>query len=61
MKNSKVQRKIAILIPAHNEAMVLSKTLETMLKVVTKKDLYIVNDGSSDKTAQLAKRYTKFE
>lgn len=59
MNRKTVQKQIAILIPAHNEEMVLAKTLDCALKVIKKQDLYIVNDGSKDKTAGIAKSYTK--
>lgn len=59
MNKRTAKRSIAILIPAHNEEVVLSQTLKSALKVVCKRDLYIVNDGSTDKTLQIAKSFTK--
>ncbi len=58
MNKKTVQRSIAILVPARNEEVVLSQTLESILKLVRKSDLYIVNDGSTDKTLKIAKRFT---
>lgn len=56
MKN---KTKVAVLIPAHNEEKVIKKTLDAVLKMVDNSNLYIVDDGSSDKTFQIAKKYTK--
>lgn len=51
-------RKLAILIPAYNEAEVIGNTLASFLKIIKKEDIYVVNDGSKDKTALVAKKYT---
>lgn len=59
MKKRTAQRLVAVLIPAHNEEVVLSRTIESVLKIVPKQDIYIVNDGSSDETLKIAKRFTK--
>lgn len=53
------QKQIAILVPAHNEEVVLSQTLKSALSVVNNADLYVVDDGSSDNTFQIAKKLTK--
>jgi len=59
MNNGKTQKDLAILVPAHNEELVLPQTLFSALKLIKSKDLYVVDDGSSDKTAQIAKKFTK--
>jgi len=51
-------RKIAVLIPAHNEEKVIGKTLGSLLKFVTPQDLYVVSDGSNDSTEEIARKYT---
>ncbi|HSX18687.1 MAG TPA: glycosyltransferase family 2 protein [Candidatus Saccharimonadales bacterium] len=48
------KRNIAILIPAHNEAKVIQKTIDAALLVVSKKDVYVVDDGSTDNTPNIA-------
>ncbi|MBI2601278.1 glycosyltransferase family 2 protein [Candidatus Daviesbacteria bacterium] len=58
MNRKTTLKQIAILVPAHNEEVVLSRTLESALKLVAKRDLYVVNDGSTDKTASIARRFT---
>lgn len=50
--------KVALLIPANNEEKVIKKTLEAVLSLVPKRDLYVVDDGSIDKTGLVAKKYT---
>lgn len=52
------QKQIAVLVPAHNEEVLLSQTLKSALGVVKKADLYVVDDGSSDKTSKIAKKFT---
>lgn len=50
---------VAALIPAYNEQSVIANTLEAVLKLVPAKDIYVVDDGSRDKTATIARNYTK--
>jgi poly-beta-1,6-N-acetyl-D-glucosamine synthase len=52
------KKKVAILIPAHNEQTVIAPTILSALKIVSKEDIYVVSDGSTDQTGQIAKRYT---
>jgi len=48
--------KLALLIPAHNEEVVIQATIRRAIKTgQTKRDIYVVSDGSSDKTVKLAK------
>jgi cellulose synthase/poly-beta-1,6-N-acetylglucosamine synthase-like glycosyltransferase len=49
--------KLAILIPAHNEAKVIDKTIISLLSVVDQKDIYVISDGSNDGTEIIAKSY----
>ena len=48
---------VAVLIPAINEELVIALTLESVLKLVDKEHIYLVNDGSTDKTEEIAKQY----
>lgn len=50
---------IAVLIPACNEEKVLSKTLEALIKIIPRSQLYIVNDCSTDNTRRIAEEYTE--
>ncbi|MCL5432695.1 MAG: glycosyltransferase family 2 protein [Patescibacteria group bacterium] len=59
MKNIKRKSLVAVLIPANNEEHVIAKTLKAILKIVPSKDIYVVDDGSLDKTSKIARRYTK--
>lgn len=57
-KKGVVQGKIAMLVPARNEEMVIEKTLESLLKLVPADDIYVVDDGSLDLTRTVALKYT---
>jgi cellulose synthase/poly-beta-1,6-N-acetylglucosamine synthase-like glycosyltransferase len=47
-------KKIAVLIPAFNEEKVIGKTIQSILRLVNKDDIFVVNDGSTDKTGETA-------
>ncbi|MBA4312800.1 MAG: glycosyl transferase family 2 [Chlorobiaceae bacterium] len=52
--------KVTILIPAHNEEKVISYTIEAMLHLdypEDKLDILVINDGSSDRTAEIVQGY----
>lgn len=47
--------KLALLIPAHNEELVLAATIEGAIKAnIARDDIYLVDDSSEDKTYQIA-------
>ena len=51
-----------ILIPAHNEAMVIGATVESMLKLEYPKEkltILVINDGSKDETASIVQEFVK--
>ena len=56
-------KKLSIIIPVHNEA----KTLENIITIVArlklpnniKKEIIIINDGSSDSSLEIIERYSK--
>jgi len=52
----KTEHKIAILISARNEELVINKTLEAIKKLVSKKNIYVVNDASTDNTLEIIQR-----
>lgn len=58
MRNKK-KLSVAALVPANNESKVIAKTLDALLKLVPPSCLYVVDDGSEDETAKIAKKYTK--
>lgn len=50
----------SILIPAHNEAVVIGATIESMLKIVYPEDklqIIVINDGSTDATKEIIESY----
>ncbi len=48
--------KVLIIIPAFNEEKSLGKLLKSISSIVPRKDVLVVDDGSQDKTAIIAKR-----
>lgn len=50
---------LAILIPAHNEEIVIAQTLQSLLRVSPSLDIYLVDDCSSDQTVKVAQKYIK--
>ncbi len=46
---------IAIIVPAHNEGKVLGKTLLSLLRVLPEEHIYVINDGSTDNTDNVAR------
>ena len=52
----------SILIPAHNEEIVIGNTIESMLKIVYPKDklqIIVINDGSTDATKKIIESYAE--
>jgi len=59
MTYKKIEKgKVATLIPAHNEELVIAKTLEAVLRQCPKSDIYVVDDGSTDNTEAVIRKYT---
>lgn len=52
-----MKKKIAVVIPAHNEETTISVTIKSLLNILSKDDIYLVSDGSNDHTVNIAKRY----
>ena len=55
---------VSIIIPAYNEEKVIGKTINSVLKLDYPKDKYeiiVVDDGSTDKTFKVAKRFTRIK
>lgn len=53
---------VSILIPAHNEEMVIAETLEAMMRLNYPNDrleVIVINDNSSDRTGKIADSYAK--
>ncbi|MFD0871030.1 Poly-beta-1,6-N-acetyl-D-glucosamine synthase [Chlamydia abortus] len=52
--------KVSILIPAHNEEVVIERTLKAMIRLEYPKEkleIVVINDNSSDRTGEIADRY----
>ncbi|MFB1049846.1 glycosyltransferase [Paraliobacillus sp. JSM ZJ581] len=57
---NKALPKVTILIPAHNEEMVIERTIKAMLKLdypKTKLEVIVINDNSSDRTGEIIEHY----
>jgi cellulose synthase/poly-beta-1,6-N-acetylglucosamine synthase-like glycosyltransferase len=46
---------IAIVVPAYNEAAVISESLKSLREVIGPDHIFVVSDGSTDQTAKLAR------
>ncbi len=49
---------IAVVVPAYNEEKVIGSSLASLRKNIDTKHVYVVSDGSTDKTAKIAKSLT---
>lgn len=47
---------VAVLIPAHNEELVIEASIEAIAALVPRCNVHVVSDGSTDRTAELARR-----
>lgn len=59
--NKRYEPTFSLIAPSHNEEPVIEKTIKTFLHVIdypmSKKEFVIVNDGSTDKTAEVVMKY----
>ena len=52
---------VTILIPAYNEEKVISNTIESVMEIdYPRKEIIVVDDGSRDKTLQIAQRFEEY-
>jgi biofilm PGA synthesis N-glycosyltransferase PgaC len=49
-------RDVAVLIAAHNEALVIEQSLEAIMEQVPLANVHVVSDGSTDRTVEVARR-----
>jgi cellulose synthase/poly-beta-1,6-N-acetylglucosamine synthase-like glycosyltransferase len=47
---------VAVLIPAHNEALVIEESLRSIMALVPLGNVHVVSDGSTDTTVEIARR-----
>lgn len=47
---------VAVLIPAHNEELVIESSIEAIAALVSRENIHVVSDGSTDRTAELARQ-----
>jgi biofilm PGA synthesis N-glycosyltransferase PgaC len=48
---------VAAIVPAHNEEMVIAKTVTSLLLLVPSSNIFVISDGSTDKTAEIARNF----
>jgi poly-beta-1,6-N-acetyl-D-glucosamine synthase len=48
---------VAVLIPAHNEAVVIGDSLRAIMALVPGENVHVVSDGSTDDTERIAREY----
>jgi biofilm PGA synthesis N-glycosyltransferase PgaC len=52
---------VTVIVPAHNEEKVIEKCIESLIEVdYPKKEIIVVDDGSVDRTYEIARRYEKY-
>jgi len=51
------EEEVAVIVPAHNEELVIADTLKSLLNITKPTNIFVVSDGSSDSTAQIAHQY----
>lgn len=59
--NPETLPRVAVIVPAHNEERTIAGTLDSLLALsypIDKLEVIVVDDGSTDNTASVAKRYT---
>lgn len=49
-------KQVAICLPAHNEEVVIFRTITSLKRIVSASQIFVVSDGSSDQTAEIARR-----
>lgn len=58
IRNKSFSRKsVSVIIPAYNEAKTIGKVIDVVQKTSIVNEIIVVDDGSSDKTAQIAKAH----
>jgi cellulose synthase/poly-beta-1,6-N-acetylglucosamine synthase-like glycosyltransferase len=49
---------LCVVVPAYNEEQVISSSLKAMTDIISKDHIYVVSDGSTDRTVELARQHT---
>jgi poly-beta-1,6-N-acetyl-D-glucosamine synthase len=50
-------RQVAAIVPAYNEELVIADTIESLIPIVSRRNIFVNTYGSSDRTAEIAARY----
>jgi cellulose synthase/poly-beta-1,6-N-acetylglucosamine synthase-like glycosyltransferase len=55
LRNTKPRRKLALLLPAHNEELIIATTIKSAVAAgQSRRDIYVVDDASNDDTKKIA-------
>lgn len=57
LRNKIKEEDVAIIVPAHNEELVISDTLKSLRLLSPNPQVFVVSDGSKDCTAEIARKY----
>ena len=52
-----MKERVVVMVPAYNEELTIAKTLKAILTIVPARDVFVINDGSKDKTNKIASKY----
>ncbi len=52
------RHEVCVVVPAYNEEQVIDASLTAMAEIIGKEHIFVVSDGSSDRTAELARLHT---
>lgn len=50
---------LAVIVPAFNEEQVIGASLKALSQVIDPRHIYVVSDGSKDRTVEIAEQYTQ--
>lgn len=50
-------KKVAVCLPAHNEEAVIAQSIRSIIKLLPAKQVFVVSDGSTDRTSTIAKKH----
>lgn len=51
------KEEVAVIIPAHNEEVVIADTLGSIIRLVSSNNIFVISDGSKDRTAEIASKF----
>jgi cellulose synthase/poly-beta-1,6-N-acetylglucosamine synthase-like glycosyltransferase len=46
---------VAVIVPAHNEELVIKETIRSLLDIINRQHIFVVSDGSKDRTVEIVR------